>query len=193
MPFAMGLLEFREIFLVPTLLEHELLLLVVEYQKALAKQDYPNKIEQEATYWHIQRDWAIQATSTHPSGSENGASKPSEAAWKVLDLTFRSNMWDTFGGLAGDQWIHEEHSMSPLQHATFEPWRRYAFPIWSMAEYELLLQSDGHAAIMEVPYSEAWGSLLSKEERDEIERENEKQDALSMMVQRPPMIIGDAA
>ncbi|KAH6714211.1 hypothetical protein BKA61DRAFT_57390 [Leptodontidium sp. MPI-SDFR-AT-0119] len=190
-PFDMDLLECRELSLVPTLLEHELLRLAVECPTTLGKPEHPNQVEQEATYWRIQKDWAIENASAAASGTRTN--EPSEAAWKILDLTFRSKMWDTFGGLAGDQWIHEEHSMSPLQHAKFDPWRPYGFPIWSterMVGYGLLLQSDGHGAIMEVPYFEAWGSLLSKEERDEIDRENEEQEAFSMLPQRPPMITG---
>lgn len=62
-----------------------------------------------------------------------------------------------------------------------------------MAGYGFLLQSgdDGHAVIMEVPCYEAWGSLLSVEEREVIRRKNEKESTRARLAQEHADVFGD--
>ena len=59
-----------------------------------------------------------------------------------------------------------------------------------MVAYGLLQSCKDGPAGLDIPIFEAWASLLTEGERGDIERENERQEVLAMMVQRPPIIIG---
>lgn len=59
-----------------------------------------------------------------------------------------------------------------------------------MAGYGLLQACSDGPSGLDMPIFEAWASLLTEGERGEIERENERQEGLAMMVQRSPISLG---
>ncbi|PMD26038.1 hypothetical protein NA56DRAFT_699122 [Hyaloscypha hepaticicola] len=139
--------EFREMCRMETILEHELLDSTTEYTQ--------------------KKNWAA------------GLATKSEEDWETLDLMWRSSMWDYFTNLTGSCWTHNFDPLSPLQHAKFEPWRRYGFAIWSTARipgYGLLLPTGMYPCGLEIPYYEAWRNLLSKDEREVVDKENKRWD-----------------
>jgi hypothetical protein len=111
--------------------------------------------------------------------------------WKTLDLTYASDVWYFFGNLSGSRLAHESDHLSPLKHAKLELWRQFGFAIWSterMASYGLLLSLDICAVGMEVPYYEAWKSLLTQHQKDAVDEENKKQEILSNLPKRPSKV-----
>lgn len=72
---------------------------------------------------------------------------------------------------------HEFNSLSPLQHATFSPWRRCGFAIWRterMVAYGLLVNGVEYAMGLQVPFFEAWRTVLPPDVRAGVERECER-------------------
>jgi hypothetical protein len=57
-----------------------------------------------------------------------------------------------------------------------------------MASYGLLLSLDICAVGMEVPYYEAWKSLLTQHQKDAVDEENKKQEILSNLPKRPSKV-----
>ena len=138
-----------------TILEHELLESAVQYTQEV--QEAIN----ESTYWQLKRSWI------------NGSVPPNQNDWYTLDLTFRSDMWSFFYNLSGSPFSHDGYPLTPLQHASFNLWRRFGFVIWStarMSAYGLLPSDPWHAAGEEVPFFEARKSLLTQDEKDEIDK-----------------------
>ncbi|CZR65893.1 uncharacterized protein PAC_15793 [Phialocephala subalpina] len=157
-----NVVELSEMNGIETILEHELLDSAIEYTQKV------KGVISESTYWQFKKNWAA------------GSVPKSEEDWETLDLMWRSNMWDYFSNLTGSRWIHEFDFRSPLQHAKFEPWRRYGFAIWStarMAGYGLLLPRGEYPCGLEKPYYEAWRNLLTEDEREAVEKENKRWDA----------------
>lgn len=80
-------------------------------------------------------------------------------------------MWNIFSQMAGSAYNHEFWSTSLLLHVKFDHWS-FDFPIWSTARmvgYGLLVGHDEKIHDMQAAYYEAWGSLLRKEERMEVD------------------------
>ena len=59
-----------------------------------------------------------------------------------------------------------------------------------MSSYGLLQSCSDGPSGLDIPIFEAWASLLTEGEREEIQRENKRQEVLAMMIQRPASIIG---
>lgn len=155
-------LDFEELMVRETLLEHELLESAIKY-----RQD-TREIIPESTYWRLTKDWLHSSMPTN------------QKDWETLDVTYTSPMWEYFYDLTGTCLYHEVRRFTPLQHIKFAPFRPFGFAIWSMARmvgYGLLVPAEEYGVGAQVPYYEAWRNLLSQNEIDAVDSENEIKDA----------------
>lgn len=100
-----------------------------------------------------------------------------------LDDTMWSDMWFCFSELTGTSGSHipSHLELSPLQHVKFSPWRRLGFAIGDyarLAKYGLMVPRTDYSMGKLIPYFEAWRSVMTQDERDAVEAEIKRLDAL---------------
>jgi hypothetical protein len=133
----------------------------------------------EPIYQQLKIDWAA---SRLPASGDIG-----EKNYEDLDDSVDSPMWyffhDLNGNTTGTLGHHDGNYDSPLQHIHFTPFRRLGFAIWSQER----LQEYGLLQVPKTPTAEypwvrmseptpvytAWRSVLTADERAEVERINE--------------------
>ena len=160
-----------------TLLEYELIQSVVDFL-----QEGRETID-ELIYQQLKTDWA---TSPPISLKEWDS--------ETVDDCLYSPMWfffyDLAGGTPGLIGQHDSYTLSPLQHVHFTPFRRLGFAIWSEARLQgygflpvplPLVAEEGFVRMSEsAPVYTAWRSVLTADERAEVERKNKWWDDATM-------------
>ena len=146
-----------------TLLEHELLDLARFYVQGVKRKIKNSK------YRQLRRDWQLY---TSESTDEQD----------LLRDCHRSQTWDFFADLSGGLIDRHDYLIwSPLQHVSFEPYRRLGFAIWDTARlsrYGFLPPDDRFGHWWNDCYA-VWRSILSEDERAEVERVNERWESTS--------------
>ena len=162
-----------------TLLEYELIQSVVDFLQE------GREMINESTYQQLKTDWA----TSPPPISQN------EWDYETVDDCLYSPMWfffyDLAGGTPGLIGQHHSHTLSPLQHVHFTPFRRLGFAIWSQARLQgygflplplPLIAEEGFVRMSEsAPVYTAWRSVLTTDERAEVERKNKWWDDETMV------------
>lgn len=148
------------------LLEHELIWSVVEY----TEQD--QQTIEAPTFLQTKRDWQVP-TSQKPPDSECCPINPSGDCSMNC---YTSLTYTRFCRMAGSWGQHiTVNYCSPLQHVSFDPFRRLGFAIWDserMRNYGLLARGNS--------FDTAWRSILGPDDIAEVERKNQERDEVDM-------------
>lgn len=140
------------------LLEHELIYSVIKYIKEERQSILQSDIRQ------IRRDWPTPTTRVH----HDLQTLSSHTSWT----------YKLFYELGGRKGLHYANGpCSPLQHASFKPFRSLGFAIWSeerMVAYGLL---EPDRKPLRHSYWQAWRSILGKDDLLNVERSQQRYES----------------
>ncbi|KAL2063591.1 hypothetical protein VTL71DRAFT_5396 [Oculimacula yallundae] len=169
---------------------HNVSLMALEWELIQSVTDYLSEAREPlsvSTYSRLKDKWALSPFL--PSDEE-------EFEWNQLESSQSSTMWGFWDANSGSPYPHYDRALTPLQHVPFAPYRRLGFAIWCAERFRLygfltLKEDSGDPLRQHVNTScqAAWRSILTTEERLQLEDENKRQDELlrnAPEIEEPP-------